>query len=129
MSLLRAPAGLLWLLCLLAAAPAAPLVLPAALQAFRFPSFGGHSFLLSSPLLLLIPPAAGSEGMLCSLIDSFTATPAALLGAYPSLPLLGGVRQALLASLGVAVKVRWAAGGCTWVASAGLSSGCADPSV
>lgn len=44
--------------------------------------------------------------MLCSLIDSFTATPAALLGAYPSLPLLGGVRQALLASLAAAVKVR-----------------------
>ncbi|KAI7836031.1 hypothetical protein COHA_010062 [Chlorella ohadii] len=42
--------------------------------------------------------------MLCSLIDSFTATPAALLGAYPSLPLLGGVRQALLASLAAAVK-------------------------
>jgi len=43
--------------------------------------------------------------MLCSQIDSFTATPAALLGAYPSLPLLGGVRQALLASLAAAVKV------------------------
>ena len=43
--------------------------------------------------------------MLSALVDSFTAAPAALLGAYPSLPLLGGVRQALLASLAAAVKV------------------------
>ena len=93
------------------------------------PSVAHHLVATASSSLLLfllpIPPAAGSEGMLCSLIDSFTATPAALLGAYPSLPLLGGVRQALLASLGAAVKVR-RVGGCTWVASAGLSSGCAS---
>lgn len=57
-----------------------------------------------------VPLPGGSEGMLAALIDSFTAAPAALLGAYPCLPLLGGVRQALLASLAAAVKVRcWAA--------------------
>lgn len=47
--------------------------------------------------------------MLGALVDSFGASPAALLGAYPVLPLLGGVRQALLASLAAAVKARgWA---------------------
>jgi len=47
--------------------------------------------------------------MLRALIDSFTASPAVLLGACPSLPLLGGVRQALATALTTAVKVgRWA---------------------
>ena len=44
--------------------------------------------------------------MLTALIDSFTTAPAALLGAYPSLPLLHGVRQALHTALAAAVKVR-----------------------
>jgi hypothetical protein len=43
--------------------------------------------------------------MLTALIDSFTAAPAALLGAYPSLPVLHGVRQALHTALAAAVKV------------------------
>lgn len=43
--------------------------------------------------------------MLSSLIDGFTSTPATLLGAYPSLPLLGGVRHALTSALAAAVKV------------------------
>ncbi|EFN50835.1 hypothetical protein CHLNCDRAFT_141799 [Chlorella variabilis] len=37
----------------------------------------------------------GSEGMLSALVDSFTAVPAVLLGAYPSLPLLGGATNAV----------------------------------
>lgn len=54
--------------------------------------------------------------MLGALIDSFACSPATLLGAYPSLPLLGGVRQAVLASLVTAVKVRFRAdaGRVTW---------------
>lgn len=43
--------------------------------------------------------------MLSALVDSFTAVPAVLLGAYPSLPLLGGVRQALVTALAAALKV------------------------
>ncbi|PRW21034.1 SAND-like isoform X1 [Chlorella sorokiniana] len=69
---------------------------------------------------------AGSEGMLCSLIDSFTATPAALLGAYPSLPLLGGVRQALLASLAAAVKATGAVHGVV-VAGGAVAAACPAP--
>lgn len=48
--------------------------------------------------------------MLGALVDSFGASPAAALGAYPVLPLLGGVRQALLASLAATVKVRGGGG-------------------
>ena len=44
------------------------------------------------------------EGMLTSLIDSFSVSPAALLGAYPSLPLLAGVRSAVAAALAAAVR-------------------------
>lgn len=47
----------------------------------------------------------GSDGMLSALVDSFTTVPATLLGAYPSLPMLGGVRQALATALAAAVKV------------------------
>ncbi|KAL4855616.1 Vacuolar fusion protein MON1 [Chlorella vulgaris] len=46
----------------------------------------------------------GSDGMLSALVDSFTTVPATLLGAYPSLPMLGGVRQALATALAAAVK-------------------------
>jgi hypothetical protein len=48
----------------------------------------------------------GSDPMLRSLVDSFLDTPAALLGAYPSLPVLPGARAAVGAALRAAVQVR-----------------------
>jgi hypothetical protein len=52
--------------------------------------------------------------MLSALVDSFTAQPSVLLGAYPSLPLLGGVRKAMLTALAAAVKVGTAGDGERW---------------
>ncbi|KAL4420703.1 hypothetical protein ABPG75_010359 [Micractinium tetrahymenae] len=68
----------------------------------------------------------GSEGMLSSLIDSFTSTPATLLGAYPSLPLLGGVRQALASALAAAIKATGALHGLV-VAAGHVAATCGAP--
>ena len=46
----------------------------------------------------------GADAMLDSLVRSFTSSPAALLGAYPSLPLLRGVRTAVLQAVRSAVQ-------------------------
>ena len=66
-----------------------------------------HAHLSSPPLHTHAHEYAGGAGpMLTQLIDSFTQSPAALLGACPSLPLLLGVRSTVASALATAVKVR-----------------------